>query len=205
MCYNFYYSTLFLGILKYREPQLVLVTVWNKRVVERDRMPMRIQVKMTKRKLQDFSLYYTYTRVGSIICTALAGVLFGIGIPGGIRGNYLFALVCTVGAFVFILIPLFSLKNKVEKIVLNSGGLKGTIDYELAGDGIVMSQGSETTQYNWEQLLKATATNNSIIVYVTKEQVLVFPKKDLDEQYTAVVQIISTHIPPSKVNFRTVH
>lgn len=173
--------------------------------MERDNMSMKVQVKMTKKKLQDFSLYYTYTRVGSIACTALAGVLFGIGISEGMRGNYLFALACTLGALVFILIPLFSLRNKVKKIVLNSGGLKGTIDYEVNGDGIVMSQGSEITQYHWEQFLKATATNNSVIVYITKEQVLIFPKKDLDEQYTAIVQIISIHIPPSKVNFRTVH
>lgn len=168
-------------------------------------MSMKAQVKMTKKKLRDFSLYYTYTRVGSIVCTALAGVILGIGIREGMGDNYLFALVCTLGALAFILIPLFLLKNKVKKIILNSGGFKETIDYELNRDGIVMNQGSEATQYQWKQLLKATATNNSIIIYITKEQVLIFPKKDLDEQYTAVVQIISTHMPPSKVNFRTVH
>ena len=51
-------------------------------------------------------------------------------------------------------------------------------------------------------MVKAVSTVNSIIVYTTKTNACIFPKKDLGEQKDKVIEMISTHMPPKKVKIR---
>ena len=55
---------------------------------------------------------------------------------------------------------------------------------------------------SWDDCFKAVSTKNSIILYMSRTTASIFPKKDLGEKKDAVIQMISTHMPPSKVKIR---
>ena len=48
-------------------------------------------------------------------------------------------------------------------------------------------------------------TNQSIVLYITRMRALIFPKKSMGEEYEAIVKMIHTHMPPSKVKIRHIH
>ena len=65
-----------------------------------------------------------------------------------------------------------------------------------------MSQGDEELTVAWENMLKARSTEQSIFLYTSKNSAWIFPKKDLGEKKYDIIEAISTHMPPSRVNIK---
>ena len=51
-------------------------------------------------------------------------------------------------------------------------------------------------------MLKARSTEQSIFLYTSKNSAWIFPKKDLGEKKYDIIEAISTHMPPSRVNIK---
>ena len=72
----------------------------------------------------------------------------------------------------------------------------------MTDEGIFVSQGETEETQSWEKCYKAVSTSKSIILYTSKNTASIFPKKDLGEKKDALIQMISTHMPPNKVKIR---
>ena len=79
---------------------------------------------------------------------------------------------------------------------------KKPLHYKLDKEGITVSQDDTEEKQEWAQMYKAVSTGKSIIVYTSRVNASIFPKKDLGENKAKVIEIISTHMPPSKVKIR---
>ena len=88
--------------------------------------------------------------------------------------------------------------------VLSNPGFQQPLHYLLDEQGLTISQGEETVQYPWEEMDKAVSTGRSIIVYTSKVNATIFPRKQLGDKLPAVVEMISTHMPPAKVKIRNI-
>ena len=165
-------------------------------------MSLKFQVKMTTKVMYNFLIYYTYTQAGAIIGAAFGGVSLGIGIYKWIQGEYSFGLIGFVFALIFLIMPPITLRGKAKKQVADSGLLNTMIDYEINEEGITTTQGDLESRLKWIELSKAVTTNNSIIIYITKIQAFIFPKKDLGKQYGAVINMIVTYMPADRVNLK---
>lgn len=51
--------------------------------------------------------------------------------------------------------------------------------------------------------MKAVSTGRSIIVYTAKNNATIFPKSQMQDKTTDVIEMISTHMPPTKVKIRS--
>ena len=63
---------------------------------------------------------------------------------------------------------------------------------------VVVAEDAELGTY----YVKAVSTSKSIIVYTSAINATIFPKRELGDQKAALIQIISTHMPPSKVRIK---
>ena len=52
------------------------------------------------------------------------------------------------------------------------------------------------------EMHKAVSTGKSIILYTSPMNATIFPKRQMEEQKVAVIEMISTHMPPAKVKIR---
>ncbi len=75
--------------------------------------------------------------------------------------------------------------------------------YTLDEEGLTVSQGEAQERMDWENMHKAVSTGRSIILYTSPVNATIFPKRQLGEERTAVVEMISTHMPPKKVKIRS--
>ena len=65
-----------------------------------------------------------------------------------------------------------------------------------------MAQGEESVTFAWEDMQKAVSTSRSIILYTSPVNATIFPKRELGDLKAAVIEVISTHMPPAKVKIR---
>ena len=92
------------------------------------------------------------------------------------------------------------LKSKQQ--VLNNPAFKESLHYVLDEDGITVSQGELSEGQSWENMVKAVSTPRSIIVYTSKVNATIFPKREMGDKTPYVIEMISTHMPPAKVKIR---
>ena len=158
-------------------------------------MEIEFDVKITSNVLYDYMLRHTYSSLSGII-GSVVGVLMLI----------LFAsnrqpICLIIGAVILLYLP-WTLFLRSRQQALNTPAFKKPLHYRLSDEGIEVSQDDTTEQMGWDGMVKAVSTANSIIVYTTKTNACIFPKKDLGDKKYKVIEIISTHMPAGKVKIR---
>ncbi len=158
-------------------------------------MEIEFDVNMTSGDLFDYMLHHTYTSPSGLI-GAVAGALMVV------AGAYGAGVLCLIAGLVILLYLPITLFLKSKQQFLANPAFKKPLHYKLTEEGIEVSQGEEVQGQKWEDMHKAISTTKSLIVYTTPVNATIFPKRDLGEQASAVIGIISTHMPPKKVKIR---
>lgn len=158
-------------------------------------MEVSFDVKMTPQILYDYLLYHTYTSLSGAIGT-IVGALFVVWYFMGGKILYLIA-----GLVILLYLP-WTLFLRSKKQFLANPAFKEPIHYVLNDEGMTISQNEQCETVPWEQMYKAVSTQRSIILYTSPVNASIFPKKDLGEHIPALIEVLSTHMPPKKVKIR---
>lgn len=158
-------------------------------------MELEFDVKMTANVLYDYMLRHTYYSASGLIGT-IVGALLIMGFFAG--GGVIFLI---AGGVILLYLP-WSLFLKSRQQILNTPAFKEPLHYKLTEEGIEVSQGEEVQKQPWESMYKAVSTQRSIIVYTSPVNASIFPRRDMGEATNRAIEIISTHMPPSKVKIR---
>ena len=167
-------------------------------------MAVTVDVKMTRNAMFDFKLYTSYTSLNGILGVAIGGVCAFLGIQDMIAGNMTGAAPLMLIAIFFLIGTPIGMWTRSAEQVLKTPMFQKPITYEFGEEGVRISQDDQSVLNEWINFYKAVSTSKSIILYVTKSRALIFPRESLGEQYAAVVQMISTHMPAKKVKIRHV-
>lgn len=158
-------------------------------------MELEFDVKVNAGALYDYLLHHTYTSFSGMLGTLVGALL----IVAFAATKYPIYLIAGIVLIVYLPCTLFVRANKQA---LNNPAFKEALHYKLTDEGISVSQGENEETQSWENCYKAISTTKSIILYTSKSTASIFPKSDLGEKKDAVIQMISTHMPPQKVKIR---
>ncbi len=158
-------------------------------------MEVEFDVQMKSGDLYDYMLHHTYLSASGLI-GAVAGALMVVAFFAGA------GILCLIAGLVILLYLPGSLFLKSKQQFLANPVFKKPLHYKLTEEGIEVSQGEEVQAQKWEDLYKAISTTKSLIVYTSRVNATIFPRRDLGEKAPAVIEIISTHMPPKKVKIR---
>ncbi len=158
-------------------------------------MELEFDVKINSSDLYDYLLYHTYTGFSGMLGT-LAGVFLVMAFLGTRYFIYLIA-----GIVLIVYMPC-SLFLKAKQQAVNNPVFKEPLHYKMTEEGISVSQRESEEAQSWENCVKAVSTARSIILYTSRTTASIFPKRDLGEKKEALIQMISTHMPPKKVKIR---
>lgn len=162
---------------------------------------MDFEVKMTSGLLYDYMLRQAYTGFSGWL-----GVLSGILIISlyFIEGRFSGNLLTVAAGLVIILYTPWSLFTRSKKQMLLNPAFKKPLHYTVNEEGIRILQGEQTDQAVWEQIYKVVSTGKSIIVYTSRYNAWIFPRKDLGEQTDKLIGMIKAHMPPARVKIRKI-
>ena len=165
-------------------------------LLRKELIMVELDVKITSGDLYDFLLRHSYNSVSGL----LGAVIGALGVVVGISRQYWIYLI--LGVVILLYLP-WTLFIKSKQQVANNPVFREPLHYVLDENGITISQGDSSTCQAWEDCLKAVSTGRSIIVYTAKNNATIFPKRQMQDKTTDVIEMISTHMPPAKVKIRS--
>ena len=159
-------------------------------------MEVEFDVKMEAGILYDYMMRHTFSSfigmMGTVVGALLLIVFFA-------ERQVLFL----IAAVVVLAYQPWSLFLRSRQQMVNNPAFKKPLHYKLTEDGIEVSQDGAVDSQKWEDMYKAVSTGSSIIVYTSRVNACIFPKKDMGESKYKVIEMISTHMPPKKVKIRS--
>ena len=158
-------------------------------------MEVEFDVKITPAALYDNMLFQTYTSPSGLIGAVTGALLVTAFFMGA-------GFLCLIAGGVILAYLPWTLFIKSRQQFLANPAFKAPLHYKMTEEGIEVSQNGEVQSQKWEDLFKAVSTPKSLIVYTSRVNASIFPKKDLQENTAAVIRMISTHMPPKKVKIR---
>lgn len=158
-------------------------------------MEVEFDVKITPAALYDYMLFHTYTSPSGLIGAVTGALLVTAFFMGA-------GVLCLIAGGVILVYLPWTLFIKSRQQFLANPAFKTPLHYKMTEEGIEVSQNGEVQSQKWEDLFKAVSTPKSLIVYTSRVNASIFPKKDLQDNAAAVIRMISTHMPPKKVKIR---
>ena len=155
---------------------------------------VEVDVKIQAGDLYDYLLVHTYHSGAGLWGSCFGGLLVVIAF---LKSEWALLI---AGLVVLIYLP-WTLFVRSRKQALNPVFQK-PLHYQLDEEGITVSQDGEMQTQGWEHMVKAISTSRSIVVYTSKINATIFPKRELGDQKAALIEIISTHMPPAKVKIK---
>ncbi|MCH5343968.1 MAG: YcxB family protein [Acetatifactor sp.] len=156
---------------------------------------VEMDIKIESGDLYDYNLRHAYNSAAGIMGSVLGALMILVGLG---RSVWIFV----VGGVVLLIYLPWTLFIRSKQQVLNNPAFKEPLHYVLDEQGITISQGEMTTTQSWEDMVKAVSTGRSIIVYTSRVNATIFPRKQMGDKTASVIECISTHMPPSKVKIR---
>lgn len=156
---------------------------------------IELDVKIEAGDLYDYMLRHTYSSAAGVMGSTFGALLILLAIG---TGRWAFIV---LGAVLLLYLP-WTLFIRSRKQVLNNPSFQKPLHYVLDDAGITISQGEDSVQYLWDELYKAVSTGRSIIVYTSRINATIFPKRLLEDKKSSVIEMISTHMTPDKVKIR---
>lgn len=158
-------------------------------------MEIEFDIQINANVLYDYMLHHTYTSAAGLLGTGVGALMI---VAFSMQHSVIFLI---AGIVILAYLP-WTLFIRSRQQLLANPAFKEPLHYRLDEEGITVSQNETEEKQSWEQMYKAISTGRSIIVYTSRINASIFPKKDLGENKAKVIEIISTHMPPSKVKIR---
>lgn len=157
---------------------------------------MELDVKIESKDLYDYMLRHSYNSPSGILGSCFGALLVVLAV---LTGQWMYLV---FGIIMLAYLP-WTLFLRSKKQALTNAGFQRPLHYVLDDTGVTISQGEESVQYLWEEMVKAVSTGRSIILYTSPVNATLFPRRELGDKTAAVIEMISTHMPANKVKIRT--
>ena len=158
-------------------------------------MSVEFDVRMNTSKMYDYMLYQIFTSFSGILGEAV-GLLLII----GFFRMPLLRLFGGDGIVIVFYLPI-ALYAQAKK-QMQSPVFKEPQHYKLTDEGIEITICDQSDSAPWEAVAKVVSTRKNIILYTNKIRASLFPFEDLGDKRDKVIEMISTHVDPKKVNIR---
>ena len=156
---------------------------------------LELTVKIEAGDLYDYMLMHSYNSPAGVVGSTFGALLIIFALA---TKQWIFIV---LGLVMLLYLP-WTLFLKSRTQLLNNPAFQEPLQYTLDEEGLTVSQGEAQEKMAWENMHKAVSTGRSIILYTSRVNATIFPKRQLGDQRVAVIEMISTHMPPSKVKIR---
>lgn len=158
-------------------------------------MELEFDVNMNSGVLYDYMLHHTYGSFQGVLGTAVGAMM----LIGFFSTGYVIWLIGGIVILAYLPCSLF-LRSKQQ--ILKTPAFQKPLHFHMTEEGVEISQGDRKEFQAWRDMVKATSTGKSIILYTSAVNASIFPRKDLQEKEVAVIEMISKHMEPKKVKIK---
>lgn len=165
-------------------------------------MPIEFDITLDVKDMYRFNLYQTYSGFQGIlsIVTAIAVWVLAAVTRGEVEPMYTALYACFGVVFLLYLPGTLYLRSKAA--LAKSGVLSRPLHYRVDKDGFTVSQAEESANLPWKQIYKMVATKNNVLVYSSRINAYVIPRKQLGAQYEPLARIANDRLEKFRVKMK---
>ncbi len=156
---------------------------------------LEFDIKIGAQDLYDYMMRHNYSAPSGILGGTVGALVILVAVS---QKKWAFLV---LGAVLLLYLP-WTLFLKSRRQALLNPAFKKPLHYQMDDEGVTVSQGETSQKQKWDSMVKAVSTSRSIILYTSKVNASIFPKAQLGKKKDALVEMISTHMPASKVKIR---
>ena len=162
---------------------------------------MKFQTRITSKELFQFLMKHSYAgfhgKIGLVISLA-AAVLFVMKIPD-CSGNESAMVILGLIALLFTVIQPLSLWMKAKQQKIANPAYKNEMEYTLTEEGVNLQAGEQKGGISWDLIIQVVETKSLYILYTTRINAFLWPKKDMGEQEESMIRFMLDHIDSDSV------
>ncbi len=151
-------------------------------------MQTEFKVNITVKDMFCFQMNNTYRKLTGIIWIIFSIVVIGVVIYtwGDVKILNSILLIAVASLYTVVNPILLYLRAKAQ--VKNNDYFNNELSYKTDSNGIIVSQGTESTTIKWNEMWKAVKYGDIVVVYVTTIRAFILPIRCIGEQYNNFVQ-----------------
>ena len=158
-------------------------------------MPLEFDVKLEPKDMYRFNMYQTYSGFSGVSSILFAIALFGLAIytygEVSLPNTIMYV---GVGIMMLVYMP-STLWLRAKQSIKASPVLSNTLHYMVDADGFTVTQGEASGVLAWKQIYKMVSTKHLVLVYSTRINAYVIPRRQLDEQYLPLAKLAREKLP----------
>lgn len=162
---------------------------------------MKFKTKIKTNELFQFLIRHSYAglsgKIGLVI-SLWAAVMFLKGLPE-FAGNETKMIVLGFLALLFTVVNPVMLYTKAKKQSLTNPAYKNIMEYELEEEGIKLYVGEQEGGIPWDRIVQIKESSSLYMLYTTRINAFLWPKKDMGEQEKEIMNYVLDHIDPNAV------
>lgn len=162
---------------------------------------MKFKTKINTNEIFQFLIHHTYQgihgKIGLVISLACA-VLFVRGLSD-IEGNESKMIFLAILALLFTVINPIMLYTKAKRQSLTNPAYKNEMEYVLDDEGIKLFVGDQEGGIQWNRIIKIVETSSLYILYTTRINAFLWPKKDLGADRQNIIDYVLAHLDHAAV------
>ncbi len=155
---------------------------------------IELDIKIGASDLYDYLLKHSYNGTQGIVGSSMGAVAILV----GLSSRHWLLLILGIMALLYLPWTLYVRSRQQALLPV----FQKPLHYVLDDEGIEISQDDAKEKQSWDDMVKAISTTRSIIVYTSKVNATIFPKRQMGDKTALVIEMISTHMPPSKVKIK---
>ena len=165
-------------------------------------MPVKVEVRMDVQSMTDFMLYQIYSSGAGVLVSVLAVINIVLTIVFAVKGRM--GLMALYAAFAVVLLVVFPymIKKKVRKQMSSSRRLNIPVAYEFEDSGVTTTTPQDSGKASWKKFKKAVSRKRIIMLFDEQKQAIILPVDQIEDNYTAIVDLIYKNMPAPAVRIR---
>ena len=165
-------------------------------------MPVKVEVRMDVQSMTDFMLYQIYSSGAGVLVSVLAIINIVLTIVFAVKGRM--GLMALYAAFAVVLLVVFPymIRKKVRKQMSSSRRLNIPVVYEFEDSGVTTTTPQDSGKASWKKFKKAVSRRRIIMLFDEQKQAIILPVDQIEDNYTAIVDLIYKNMPAPAVRIR---
>ena len=162
---------------------------------------IEFDITLTQKDMYRFNLYQTYTGFQGWL-SVLAGILFvAAGVIYGKTEPLHCVLYIVFGIVLLVYLPA-GLYLRSKKRFMTTDSLKKPLHYQIAEEGITVSQEGENAALPWEQIYKMTVNKSQVLIYSGRVNAFVIPRAQLGEHWGPLAELATKKLPKYRLKMK---
>lgn len=165
-------------------------------------MRAKFDVKMTRGILFDFQLAHMYRSFSGWFSLAFGVGVLAVALTTFRKTDLTMSMLYFFCAFYALpLQPILLYLRAARQMKLNPV-YKEALHYEISDEGIFSRQKGQEAHIGWDQVVKATETRRSLLLYTGKRYSFLLPKESMGGQKDTVVRLVRKHLKPRQIKIK---